>query len=59
MSCNIYAQLSKMHYISPLTSAEFGNANPESQFLYLPTPSTADVALEDGRQFSGHFTLKR
>ena len=38
-----YAQLSKTHYIPPLTSAEFGNANPESQYMYLSTPSLADV----------------
>ena len=44
LSFNSYAQLSKTHYIPPLTSAEFGNANPEGQFLYLSTPSAADVA---------------
>ncbi len=38
------AQLSKTHYIPPLTSAEFGNANPENQYLYLSTPSLTDVA---------------
>jgi len=38
------AQLSKTHYIPPLTSAEFGNANPENQYLYISTPSVADVA---------------
>ncbi|WP_144374435.1 hypothetical protein [Winogradskyella sp. PG-2] len=44
MSQHSIAQLSKTHYIPPLTSAEFGNANPESQYLYLSTPSAADVA---------------
>lgn len=38
-----YSQLSKTHYIPPLTSAEFGNANPEEQYFYLSTPNTADV----------------
>ncbi len=37
------AQLSKTHYIPPLTSAEFGNANPENQWLYLSTPNGNDV----------------
>mgnify|MGYP000651603921 CR=1 FL=1 len=37
------AQLSKTHYIPPLTSSEFGNANPEEQYFYLSTPSTADI----------------
>lgn len=39
-----YAQLSKTHYIPPLTSAEFGNANPEEQYIYLSTPSAIDIA---------------
>jgi len=37
------AQLSKKHFIPPLTSAEFGNANPEEQYFYLSTPSTKNV----------------
>ncbi len=43
-SSNIHAQLSKKHYIPPLTSAEFGNANPENQYFYISTPSTKNVA---------------
>lgn len=39
-----HSQLSKTHYIPPLTSAEFGNANPESQYIYLSTPSQKDIA---------------
>ena len=42
-SPNIQAQLSKKHYIPPLTNAEFGNANPESQYFYISTPSTKNV----------------
>ncbi len=38
-----FAQLSKTHYIPPLTSAEFGNANPEDQYIYLSTPSITDI----------------
>lgn len=37
------AQLSKTHYIPPLTSAENGNANPESQYIYISTPSENEV----------------
>ncbi len=37
------AQLSKVHYIPPLTSAKFGNANPESQFIYISTPNGNDI----------------
>ena len=40
---SISAQLSKTHYIPPLTNAEFGNANPEDQYIYLSTPSGADI----------------
>lgn len=40
----IQGQLSKKHFIPPLTSSEFGNANPENQFFYLSTPSTKNVS---------------
>ncbi|GAA4955051.1 hypothetical protein GCM10023314_30940 [Algibacter agarivorans] len=38
-----FSQLSKTHYIPPLTAAEFGNANPEDQYLYISTPSNSMV----------------
>lgn len=38
-----HAQLSKKHFIPPLTSSEFGNANPEDQYLYISTPSNSIV----------------
>ncbi len=38
-----YSQLSKTHYIPPLTNAEFGNANPGDQYIYLSTPSATDI----------------
>ncbi|PQJ78506.1 T9SS type B sorting domain-containing protein [Polaribacter porphyrae] len=38
-----YSQLSKTHYIPPLTYAGFGNANPENQYFYISTPSTKNV----------------
>jgi hypothetical protein len=40
----VVAQLSKTHFIPPLTAAEFGNANPEDQYFYISTPSATDVA---------------
>tara|TARA_R110002073_G_scaffold8207_3_gene45731 strand:+ start:7633 stop:14001 length:6369 start_codon:yes stop_codon:yes gene_type:complete len=36
-------QLSKKHYIPPLTSAQFGNANPETQYIYISTPNNLNV----------------
>ncbi len=39
-----YSQLSKTHYIPPLTSAEIGNANPESQHIYISTPNINDIS---------------
>ncbi|MFD1292555.1 T9SS type B sorting domain-containing protein [Lutibacter holmesii] len=39
-----FGQLSKVHYIPPLTAAENGNANPEDQYFYISTPSISDVA---------------
>ena len=40
---NIQAQLSKKHFIPPLTYAENGNANPENQYFYISTPSNKSV----------------
>ncbi|MEW4924983.1 T9SS type B sorting domain-containing protein [Algibacter sp. 2305UL17-15] len=38
-----FSQLSKKHFIPPLTYAEFGNANPEDQYIYLSTPNNGNV----------------
>ena len=38
-----HAQLSKKHFIPPLTYAETGNANPENQYFYISTPSNKNV----------------
>jgi len=40
---NLEAQLSKKHFIPPLTYAENGNANPENQYFYISTPSNNNV----------------
>ena len=37
-----FSQLSKTHYIPPITSGPT-NANPEDQYLYISTPNKADV----------------
>ena len=42
---NINAQLSKKHFIPPLTYAEEGNANPENQYFYISTPSNQNVSF--------------
>ena len=39
-----FAQLSKKHFVPPLTYAEEGNANPENQYFYISTPSNKDVS---------------
>ena len=41
---NIEAQLSKKHFIPPLTYAENGNANPNEQYFYISTPSNKNVS---------------
>ncbi|WP_369049492.1 IgGFc-binding protein, partial [Tenacibaculum sp. UWU-22] len=38
-----FAQLSKKHFIPPLTYAEEGNATPQDQYFYISTPSTTNV----------------
>jgi len=36
-------QLSKKHYIPPLTFAEFGNAVPQKQYVYTSRPNNLDA----------------
>ena len=46
ISFNLSAQLSKIHYIPPLTSAEIGGnfpIEPGDQYFYISTPSTDPV----------------
>lgn len=38
-----YAQLSKKHYIPPLTFANSGSSTPQDQYIYLSTPRNIDV----------------
>ena len=38
-----FGQLSKKHFIPPLTFAEFGNAVPQEQYIYISTPNNLDV----------------
>ena len=38
-----FSQLSKTHYIPPLTHAAEGNANAVDQWIYISTPSTSPV----------------
>ncbi|MDT0554307.1 T9SS type B sorting domain-containing protein [Urechidicola vernalis] len=55
----VNGQLSKTHYIPPLTSAEFGNANPEDQYIYLSTPSAANITytiIPIGEPATNHIT---
>ena len=46
ISFNLSAQLSKIHYIPPLTSADIGGnfpIEPGDQYFYISTPSTSSV----------------
>lgn len=38
-----FAQLSKLHFIPPLTSADATNSQPQDQYIYLSTPSATNV----------------
>jgi len=42
---SVNAQLSKKHFIPPLTYAENGNANPENQYFYISTPSNQNTSF--------------
>ena len=39
-----FSQLSKTHYIPPLTNADSGSSTPGNQYIYLSTPNNSDVA---------------
>lgn len=45
ISAIAYGQLSKKHYIPPLTFASQGNANPQDQYIYISTPNNLNVAF--------------
>lgn len=38
-----FSQLSKKHFIPPLTSADSGSSRPQDQYIYLSTPRNTDV----------------
>ncbi|AJR04629.1 T9SS type B sorting domain-containing protein [Siansivirga zeaxanthinifaciens] len=38
-----YSQLSKTHFIPPLTNADSGSANPQDQYIYISTPSITNI----------------
>lgn len=39
-----FGQLSKKHYIPPLTFASQGNAGPQDQYIYVSTPNNLNVS---------------
>ena len=43
---NGYSQLSKIHYIPPLTSSDQGNSEPLDQWFYISTPINGDVSFK-------------
>ena len=40
-----YAQLSRTHYIPPITAANNSNATPQNQYLHVSTPSITPVIV--------------
>ena len=38
-----FSQLSKTHYIPPLTNADSGSSTPQDQYIYVSTPNLANV----------------
>ena len=40
------AQLSRTHYIPPITTAANSNATPQNQYLHISTPSITPVNVE-------------
>ncbi|MDG1043195.1 MAG: hypothetical protein P8O96_10145, partial [Flavobacteriaceae bacterium] len=40
-----YAQLSRTHYIPPISAADNSNAMPQNQYLHISTPSETPVSV--------------
>ena len=40
-----FAQLSRTHYIPPISTADDSNAVPQNQFLHISTPSQTPVSI--------------
>ena len=40
---SLHAQLSKTHYIPPLTESGDGSSNPQDQYIYISTPSDTEL----------------
>ena len=45
-SVNLQAQLSRTHYIPPITVAQGPNAQPQNQYLHISTPFEDEVSVE-------------
>ena len=46
IACHIgRAQLSRTHYIPPITAAPNGNALPQNQYLHISTPSSTPTSV--------------
>jgi len=43
LSNNAFSQLSKTHYIPPLTNANSGSSRPQDQYIYLSTPRNSNI----------------
>ena len=42
----LIAQLSRTHYIPPITTAQNSNALPQNQYLHISSPSTEAINVE-------------
>ena len=40
-----HAQLSRTHYIPPISAADNSNATPQNQYLHISTPSLTPVSV--------------
>ena len=46
ISLNCFAQLSKTHYIPPLTSSNSSGVTPQDHYIYISSPSTTTVSFK-------------
>lgn len=50
------AQLSRTHYVPPITTASDANALPQNQYLHISTPSTESISVDVNDLSSGTTT---
>ncbi len=52
-----HAQLSRTHYIPPISAADNSNATPQNQYLHISTPSLYSSKCHSDRNWGHYFSI--